>query len=233
MSYWTIKFPKYFQDIDLWSLNLNTLLLVFLSSICLIIFSFLSNYGNRISKSKLLNYLSAFSISGYAIPGVILAVAFITFISWLSDTFSSAFGFASFKPLFIGSVIGLVLAYFVRFFSLSFNGIRSSYEKINNSIDESAYLLGYSKLNTFLKIHIPYLSTNIILIVLLISLEVIKELPMTMILRPFNFETFATQAYIYASQDLLEAAALPSLFLIFWSSILILLSSRYILSKKN
>jgi len=56
---------------------------------------------------------------------------------------------------------------------------------------------------------------------------------MTMILRPFNFETFATQAYIYASQDLLEAAALPSLFLIFWSAILILLSSRYILSKKN
>ena len=83
------------------------------------------------------------------------------------------------------------------------------------------------------EIHIPYLSTNIILIILLISLEVIKELPMTMILRPFNFETFATQAYIYASQDLLEAAALPSLFLIFWSTILILLSSRYILSKKN
>ena len=65
------------------------------------------------------------------------------------------------------------------------------------------------------------------------SLEVIKELPITLILRPFNFETFATQAYIYASQDLLEAAALPSLFLIFWSTILILLSSKYILSKKN
>ena len=63
--------------------------------------------------------------------------------------------------------------------------------------------------------------------------EVIKELPITLILRPFNFETFATQAYIYASQDLLEAAALPSLFLIFWSTILIVISSRYILSKKN
>ena len=72
-----------------------------------------------------------------------------------------------------------------------------------------------------------------ILIILLIALEVIKELPMTMILRPFNFETFATQAYIYASQDLLEAAALPSLLLISWSTVLILLSSRYILSKKN
>ena len=233
MIYWTMKFPKYFQDIDIFKINLNTLMLVGLASALIVLISLFINYGSRISKSKILNYLTTFSISGYAIPGVILAVAFISFFSNLSDFFTNNFDFKSSKSLFIGSIFGLLLAYFIRFFSLSFNGIKSSYEKINNSIDESAYLLGYSKINTFLKIHIPYLSTNIILIVLLISLEIIKELPMTMILRPFNFETFATQAYIYASQDLLEAAALPSLFLIFWSTILILLSSRYILSKKN
>ena len=68
---------------------------------------------------------------------------------------------------------------------------------------------------------------------MLISLEIIKELPITMILRPFNFETFATQAYVYASQDLLEAAALPSLFLISWATILIIFCSKYILSQKN
>ena len=233
MIYWTIKFPKYIQDIDVIKINLNTLILVGISSTFIVIISLFINYGSRISKSKILGYLTNFSISGYAIPGVILAVAFITFFSNLSDFFSNYFNFISIKGIFIGSIFGLVLAYFIRFFSLSFNGIKSSYEKINNSIDESAYLLGYSKFNTFFKIHVPYLSTNIILIVLLISLEVIKELPMTMILRPFNFETFATQAYIFASQDLLEAAALPSLFLIFWATILILLSSRYILSKKN
>ena len=233
MIYWTIKFPKYIQDIDIIKINFNTLILVGIASTFIVIISLFINYGSRISKSKILAYLTIFSISGYAIPGVILAVAFITFFSNLSDFFSNYFNFISIKGMFIGSIFGLVLAYFIRFFSLSFNGIKSSYEKINNSIDESAYLLGYSKFNTFFKIHVPHLSTNIILIVLLISLEVIKELPMTMILRPFNFETFATQAYIFASQDLLEAAALPSLFLIFWATILILLSSRYILSKKN
>jgi len=232
MSYWTIKFPKYFQDIDFWLLNFNTFLLVFLSTFCLIGFSFLSNYGNRISKSKFLNYLSAFSISGYAIPGVILAVAFITFISWLSDTFASTFGFNSFKNLFIGSVFGLVIAYFVRFFSLSFNGIRSGYIKINQSIDDSAYLLGYSKLKTFTSIHVPYLKNSFLLVGVLIAIEIIKELPITLILRPFNFETFATKAYSYAAQDLLEAAAFPSLCLVMWASILILLVSRYILSDK-
>ncbi len=233
MIYWTLKFPKYYQDINIINININTLLLVLLASVSIVIVSLFINYGSRISKSKILNYLTNFSISGYAIPGVILAVAFITLFSNISDFFTEYFKFTSIKGIFIGSILGMILAYFIRFFSLSFNGIKSSYEKINNSIDESAYLLGYSKIRTFLKIHIPHLKTNIILIMLLISLEVIKELPITLILRPFNFETFATQAYIYASQDLLEAAALPSLFLIFWSTVLILLSSKYILSKKN
>ena len=67
MSYWSLKFPKYFQDINFWSLNLNTLILVLLSSTLLIIFSFITNYGNRVSKSKFLNYLSIFSVSGYAL----------------------------------------------------------------------------------------------------------------------------------------------------------------------
>ena len=233
MIYWTFKFPKYFQDIDLLNINLNTLYLVILASLILVFVSLVINYGNRISKSKILNYLTNFSISGYAIPGIILAVAFITFFSSLSEVVSNNLNFKLTKDLFIGSIFGLILAYFIRFFSLSFNGIKSSYEKINNSIDESAYLLGYTKVKTFSTIHIPHLKNNIILIIVLISLEIIKELPITMILRPFNFETFATQAYVFASQDLLEAAALPSLFLIGWATIFILFASRYILSNKN
>ena len=232
MAYWTFKFPKYFQDINLWALNLNTLLLVILASFTLITFSFLINYGNRISKSKFLNYLSLFSISGYTIPGVILALAFITFFSWLSDFLTLSFGFISIKKIFIGSILGLVLAYFIRFYSLAFNGIKSSYLKINQSIDESSYLLGYTKLRTFRKIHLPYLKNSGYLISILIAIEVIKELPITLILRPFNFDTFATKAYAYASQDLLEAAALPSLFLIFWAGLLIFFTSKYILSEK-
>ena len=124
------------------------------------------------------------------------------------------------------------MAYFIRFYSLSFNGIRSNYLKINKSIDESSYLLGFSKIKTFIKIHLPYLKNSFFLVAILISLEIIKELPITLILRPFNFETFATQAYIYASQDLLEAAALPSLFLIFWAGIMIFFTSKYILLEK-
>ena len=229
MLYWTIIFPKHLSDLNIIQLFINTGILVLLASSVLITFAFISNYGNRVSKSKFLEILTTFSISGYAIPGVILAVAFITFVAWFDNTVVSFFGIKTIKTLFIGSILGLVSVYFVRFYSLACNGIKSGYLKINYSIDESAYLLGYSKFKTFTNIHFPYLRNSILLIGLIIAIEIIKELPITLIMRPFNFETFATTAYIYASQDLLEAAAVPSLFLILITSTFILITSRYTL----
>ncbi len=233
MLYWTIKFPENLFNLQIIELLLNTLYLVILSSLVLIIFSLISNYGNRVSNNKTLNFLSTLSISGYAIPGVILAIAFITFIAWFDNNIVKSLGFVSIKKIFIGSILSLVLVYFIRFYSLAFNGIKSGYEKINISVDESAYLLGYSKRKTFLNIHIPFLRNSLLFIVILISLEIIRELPITLILRPFNFETFATTAYISASEDLLEAAAVPSLFLILIASIFIIIASKYILRDNN
>ena len=85
MLYWTVIFPKHLADLDLIDLFSNTVILVLLSSCLLIALAFISNYGNRVSKSKFLEALTTFSISGYAIPGVILAVAFISFISWFDN----------------------------------------------------------------------------------------------------------------------------------------------------
>ena len=127
----------------------------------------------------------------------------------------------------------VLIVYFIRFYSLAFNGIKSGYEKINFSVDESAYLLGYSKRKTFFNIHIPYLRNSLLFVIILISLEIIRELPITLVLRPFNFETFATTAYISASEDMLEAAAVPSLFLILIAAFFITISSKYILKENN
>jgi len=233
MMYWTIKFPENLFDLEIINLLINTLYLVVLSSLVLIIFALISNYGNRVTKDKTLNILSTLSISGYAIPGVILAVAFITFIAWFDESVIKTYGFLSIKKVFIGSILGLVIVYFIRFYSLAYNGIKSGYEKINISVDESSYLLGYSKRKTFMNIHIPFLRNSLLFVFILISLEIIRELPITLILRPFNFETFATTAYISASEDLLEAAAVPSLFLILIATSFIIVTSKYILRDQN
>ena len=103
MLYWTIKFPDNWIDLQIIDLLLNTLYLVSLSSLVLIFFALISNYGNRVSNKKILNALSTFSISGYAIPGVILAIAFITFIAWFDENLIKALGFLSIKKIFIRS----------------------------------------------------------------------------------------------------------------------------------
>ena len=233
MMYWTLKFPENLFELQVLDLLKNTLYLFSLSSLVLIIFALISNYGNRVTKNKVLNVLSTLSISGYAIPGVILAVAYITFIAWFDENVVKSLGFFSIKKIFIGSIIGLVLVYFVRFYSLAYNGIKSGYEKINIAVDESAYLLGYSKRKTFTNIHVPFLRNSLLFIIILVSLEIIRELPITLILSTFNFETFATTAYISASEDLLEAAAVPSLFLILIASFFIIIASKYILRENN
>ena len=112
MLYWTIIFPKHFIDLNIIELFLNTMLLVFLSCCVLISLAFISNYGNRVSKSKFLESLTTFSVSGYAIPGIILAVAFITFISWFDNNVISFFEINTIKSIFIGSILGFSFCLF-------------------------------------------------------------------------------------------------------------------------
>ncbi|MBS91625.1 MAG: iron ABC transporter [Rickettsiales bacterium] len=228
MSFWAFKFPEHYENLDLVKLNFNTLKVIILTSIIIIFFSFFTNFCIRILKKRSLKLFASLSISGYAIPGILISVSTITFFSMLNELFE-----INLKSFFIGSIYGLLLGYLFRFYSISFNGIRSGYLKINQSIDESAFLLGFSKLQTLREIHLPFFKKNFFFIFILISLEIIKELPITLILRPFNFDTFSTKAYDYASQDLIEAASVPSIFLIIWTTFLVTLSIKYFLSEEK
>ena len=225
MLFWILKFPTNFNLAQIIDLTINTLQLVFFTTLILISLSFVTNYGMRITESKTLAVITNFSVSGYAIPGIILAVTLLSFISFISNYFEND----NLKLIFIGTTFGLIVAYCVRFYSLAINGIKSGYEKLNKSLDDVSYLMGNSKLGTFIQVHFPFLKKNLVLISMLVSIDILKELPLTLILRPYNFDTFATQAYIFASQDMLEFTAAPSLFLIFFASLIILVSRKNIL----
>ena len=225
MLFWVLKFPASFNLNEILTLSFNTSFLVIITTTILIFLSFLTNYGMRVTDSKLLSTVTNFSISGYAIPGIILSVTILAFASLLSNFFGNSF----FKIVIIGTVFGMVTAYCIRFYALAINGIKSGYEKLNKSIDDVSYLMGYTKFGTFIKVHLPFLKQNLIIIGMMVSIDILKELPITFILRPYNFDTFATKAYVFASQDMLEYAASPSLFLILFSSIFILFSRKFIL----
>ena len=228
MLSWALSSSTYFNNNELIELNFNSIKLILISSLLIICLSFFVNFGIRTIKSRLLKICSSLSISGYAIPGIVISVAIISFFSFIDNQFN-----INIKKYFIGSIAGLVLGYCIRFYSISFNSIKTVYMKINKSIDESALLLGFNKLKILKNIHFPLLKKNFVFAFLLISIEIIKELPITLILRPFNFETFSTKAFNYASNDLIEAASIPSLFIIFWSTVLIFLSIKFFLMDKK
>ena len=128
MLYWTIKFPENLIDFQIIELLLNTLYLVSLSSLVLVFFALVSNYGNRVSNKKILNVLSTLSISGYAIPGVILAIAFITFVAWFDENNKNIGTFISKKNIYWFN-FRFSHCVFCKILFFSFNGIKSGYEK--------------------------------------------------------------------------------------------------------
>ena len=222
MIYWSLKFPENFFIYNFFELNFNLIKLIFFSLTLILSVSFFVNYALRILNSRVLSFISNLSIIGYAVPGLIISMTIMSFLSFTSDYFNF-----NFRSIFIGSIAGLVFGYFLRFYSVSFLGIQSNYLKIDKKIDESSYVLGYSKFKTFKLIHLPYFKKPTLLVSMLLIIEIIKELPITLIMRPFNFETFATKAYSFASQDLLEATAVPSLSIIIWASIFIIFTLKF------
>ncbi len=228
MLKWSLMNNSYLDLNQILHLNYNSVKLILLSSVFIISISLIVTFSGRVLKSKTLSFFSNLSISGYAIPGIVVSVSVISLFS-LIDRFIDM----DLRGYFIGSIFGLIFGYSVRFYSISFNTIKTVYLKINKSIDESALLLGFNKLSILKNVHYPLLRKNLIFSFILISIEIIKELPITLILRPFNFDTFSTSAFNLASNDLVEAAAIPSLFIVLWSSLLIFLSIKFFLIDKK
>ena len=128
--------------------------------------------------------------------------------------------------LLSGSIFALLFAYTVRFLAISLGAVQSGLEKIKPEMDLSARCLGYRKSEVLKKVHIPLMRTSLLTAFLIVFVDVLKELPATLILRPFNFNTLAVRAYELASDERLVDAGLPSLLIILTGVIPVILLSR-------
>jgi iron(III) transport system permease protein len=151
---------------------------------------------------------------GYAVPGAVLAVAILVPLARVDnalDAFLQAhFGWHS-GLLLTGSVAALVYAYVVRFLALALSNAEAGLARITPSMDEAARGLGCGPLRLALRVHAPLLARSLLIGMLLVFVDGLKELPATLVLRPFDFDTLATQAYNLAKDERLGEAALPSL----------------------
>ncbi len=209
---WLIDTYSYLFDNEFLKIIINTITIASLSSVMIVLISIYASYVNRSSNSLYTKFsLKIFSI-GYSIPGVVIAVGIIIPITMIDDLQASIFG----SPIFYlsGSFVALLIAYLVRFSTISFNATESGLSKIKNNIDLTAKSFGFSNFMILKNIHIPMMRTTVITSLILVFVDIVKELPATLILRPFNFDTLAIHIYELASSEQLSFIASPALMLI-------------------
>ena len=188
----------------------------------------------RMSSNFVSNLLARVTILGYSIPGAVIAVGVLLFMLQLDGFLSflqTGFGIKA-NIVLSSTLVMLIFAYAVRFMGIAFNSVNSGYEKIGESYFEASRTLGKGVTETFFKIDLPMLKPALMSGFLLVFIEIMKELPLTMILRPFNFDTLATKAFEYASDEMIYRAADLSLVLIFFSAAAIYLITHHRRRKK-
>ncbi|MEP1035278.1 iron ABC transporter permease [Ekhidna sp.] len=197
---------------DVWShlltLARNTALLGSLSSIIILLLSIVLAYTFRlVDKRGFKKTISKLPMLGYAMPGAVIAVGIIALVLIINPS------------LIYSGISALVFGYTVRFFAVGYGSIQSGFDKISRQIDDAAISLGSNSLRNLIRIHIPILKPVLMGSLIMVFVDVAKELPITLILRPFNYETLATNAFQYAKDEMAPRAASSSLLIIFASAV--------------
>ncbi len=195
----------------------NSLILSSLSAALAALLGLFMAYGVRLSGNWVLLVAARFASIGYAIPGAVLAVGVIIPLSRadaaLNNFTESFFGIPT-GLLLSGTIIAITYGYLVRFLALSYGTAESGLSKITSNMDGAARTLGLSPTRTLFRVHLPMLKGSILTAAILVFVDSMKELPMTLILRPFNYGTLATHVHQFASDELLEESALGALVIV-------------------
>jgi len=202
---WTADFRSY---------ALNSLVLSATAAGIALLVALLIAYSQRLAGGRVIGIAARIASLGYAVPGAVLGVGvlipFAYFDNSLDALMREMFGIST-GLLLSGTLAAVIFAYVVRFLAVALGQVESSLAKVSPSLDMAARTLGYRASETLLRYHVPLIRGGMLTAVIIVFVDCMKELPITLILRPFNFETLATHVYWFASDEMLGEAALGSL----------------------
>jgi iron(III) transport system permease protein len=182
--------------------------------------------ANRLSGGKLATLLAQGANLGYSIPSAVLAVGVITLFVWADRLTNELLPFLPAMVLSMGSAM-LIFAYAVRFFSIGHQAVESGFAKIGRIYSEASRTLGHGVTSTFFRVELPMIRHAVLSGAALVFIDIIKELPLGLLLRPFNTETLGTIAYHFANNEVLEETALPSLCIVLTGAAFIVLTRNW------
>ena len=209
---------------DLFELTYNSISVSSIASFLIIIIALFFLFIEKISKSRVNYFISQIISMGYAIPGAVIGLGLIMLFTYVDKTTSFTF---------LGTFLLLIYAYIIRFLAVGKSPIKSSLEKHPKSYDDAGKNLGLGPLKLLQKIHLPINKFALITAFIVTFIDLMKELPITLILRPFNFDTLATQTYEFAVEEMIPLSSIYSLTIILIGSVLLLILKNIINKQIN
>ncbi|MBC6441362.1 MAG: iron ABC transporter permease [Rhodospirillales bacterium] len=209
----------------------NTIMAASLAAFLAVAAAMVLGYGSRMAHSPVPRYAARFASTGYAIPGSVIAVGILIPLAWFDNTLDAfireTFGVSTGLVL-TGSIAALLFAYVVRFLAVAYNAVDAGLTRITPSMDGASRTLGHGPGSTLRRVHAPLLRGSLFSGALLVFVDVMKELPATLLVRPFNFETLATRVYRLAADERLAEASTAALTIVVVGVVPVILLSRAI-----
>lgn len=197
LSVWTTENLEWI-DARFVSAAWNSFVLAGATAVLAVAFALLLAYSQRLHPTRTGQFATRVAAMGYAVPGAVIAVGILIAFSWLRT---------STGLLLSGTVLALIFAYLVRFLAVSLNTVEAGLGRITRNMDGAARTLGLGPMGVLGRVHMPIMRASILTAATLIFVDVMKELPATLIIRPFNFDTLAVRVFELASDELLAEAA--------------------------
>ncbi|MBF0263738.1 MAG: iron ABC transporter permease [Gammaproteobacteria bacterium] len=235
LSIWSWETADEMINKEFFILAYHSLELALITAFLALVVALFMGYGKRLHGNRLMGSLIRMTSLGYAVPGTVIAVGVLIPFTWIDNTIDSfsreVFDYST-GLIFSGTLFALVFAYLVRFLSVSIGTVESALEKIKPSIDDACRSLGTGGFKMLAKVHLPIMRTSLLTALLLVFVDILKELPATLLLRPFNFNTLAVRAYELAADERLQDAASASIMIVLTGILPVLLLS-YTISKNK
>ena len=222
-------------DESFFKITLNTVSLALLAAFLAVLVALILAYAKRVLASPAVIVSVRIVATGYAIPGTVIAVGVIIPFGWFDNWFDLLmldYFNVSTGLLLSGTLFTLIFAYLVRFLAVSIQSVESGLDKIKPSMDEAARSLGYRPMEVLFKVYLPLMKGSVLTAILIVFVDVMKELPATLILRPFNFNTLAVRAFELASDERLADSSSAALMIVVVGLLPVILLSKSISSSR-
>ncbi len=223
-------------DDRFWGFALNSLILAATTAAVAVMIAVILAYGLRLGPNPGMRLAAQLASMGYAVPGAVIAVGILIPVGRLDNAIDAwmraSFGIST-GLLFSGTITALVFAYLVRFLAVSLSSVETGLTKIKPSLDDAARSLGQGPTGTLLKVHAPLLWSSLWTGAMLVFVDVMKELPATIVIRPFNFDTLAVRTYQLAADERLAEASGPALAIVLVGLLPVILLSLQITGSRT